>query len=270
MDNEDNDCSIDAFFDSFYEECSTYSINEFRGELETLKLIFKTPDLCLIDRVIDRPDLLQVLIDEYYDDVETFRVMSRYVEDARNPDYMNMIQMLINNGLDIYKHEETILFECAKNGSIELMQFFINNGLDLLKYEKKGILACANNMKMMEFLLNDKLDINACNGNTLLNVCKRHNLNVNMVRFLLERGADPNLNNGQELFFAIKYCSQECILLLLQYGADINLLNNYILSKLSISTSASTKIDRIMLDNGLDPLALSYINRIDKRQGTYF
>lgn len=259
----------DGFAEIFYINCANYDIDEFRKKLEILNTYHFAPDACLMDRVIDKPNLLQILINEYYIDVNTAKIASYLARNSMHTTddkLIKIIQLFIDNGLDIFAHEETCLFACAQSGSVQIMQFFIDNGLDPLKYEQKELLARAcfvykPSQPMIKLLINYGLNVNASNGKALLNVCagKFTDEDIDIIRFLLEAGANPNMNNGKELYLAIKNGSTSCVVLLLQYGAEMDLLNNSILNTASLSA-----IDELVLDNGLDPKVLLLINKFDK------
>lgn len=71
-------------------------------------------------------------------------------------------------------------------------------------------------------------------------------VDYDLVRLLLQNGANPNLNNGVELFHAIKYDFNELFLLLIQYNADINLV------KYETNRMTDNEIVQVALDHGFN------------------
>ena len=121
----------------------------------------------------------------------------------------NMILSLINGCSNIFQKNSTLIIKSA----------CCNKDTNVLK-----IILGAD-------IIND-FDIN----NILIYCCYRYDLpynydfiskiNKSAVNILLEYGADPNINNGLPLKIAIKRHYIELAKTLLQYGADIDIVNS--------------------------------------------
>lgn len=238
--------------------CVDCTTSQFRQQLETLESYDFPFYIELIETLVNitRIDLLQIVIDNHYYDLNSTIVIRSLITYST----IESMQWLINNGFDIVLNQEQILFACIDRGSVQIMKFFIDNGLNPLNYENNGLLARACNRydrttSMTIFLLDYGLNVNACCGKALLESSIHHTVNINLIRILLEHGADLNLNNGKELSWAIKMDYEPLILLYLQYGADIHLLNDYVLRTIPLKKS-----DQLLLGEGLDPTVLLRIN----------
>jgi hypothetical protein len=241
----------DGEFRKFCKRCILLDETQFRRKLKK----YSDRDSCDMDYLAHRLalsklfKLLQIIILE-----NNYNVNNEYIGAVYHHYELETLQFLIDNGLDILKYDETILY-CMERSSIESIQLLIDYGLDLSKYEKDGILARScrrSNPCVTKMLLNCGIDINALNGKALLTACECENINI--VELLLESGANPNLNNGQELYLSISSNNKTLAQLLFQYGADINLLNKYLLKTINIS-----EFDQLILDHGLDPTVLLLI-----------
>ena len=78
-----------------------------------------------------------------------------------------------------------------------------------------------------------------------------YNNNSPRLRFLLDRGLDPNIGSGLPLVTAVKTGSHGIMLLLLNYGADPYILNGLPLLT-AVKYSSHVKLE-LLLEHGVDP-----------------
>ncbi len=73
--------------------------------------------------------------------------------------------------------------------------------------------------KMLKILIENGANVNARNGQALINAINGMRLPV--IKTLLNNGANVNLNNGEGIFTAIRYRPLSVLKLLVEYGADM-------------------------------------------------
>lgn len=126
-------------------------------------------------------------------------------------------------------------------GNLEELKKYIGNGADVNgEYDGKSLLHfaidnCENNYsEIIEFLINSGANINSCESylkeTPLHRLCARAKPRIEIVKSLLDRGANVNIENvsGKTPIF---YCnfnfSLELLDLLVKHGADINHKDKY-------------------------------------------
>jgi ankyrin repeat protein len=149
---------------------------------------------------------------------------------------MDVVKALIAKGIDVnqeYNDDNDILY----SANAEILQLFFDSGLEfdiqsdfgneLLAYK-----ACAADIDSVKLLLEKGANVNGhteCGATPLLEACSMvyDEKSVEMIKFLLEHGANPNLcyqNEGKvsPLHKAVQEGSLEAVKLLVEHGADIN------------------------------------------------
>lgn len=128
-----------------------------------------------------------------------------------------------------------------EEGNLHELEIFIKKADDInAKYDDRSLLHhvidnCENNyFKVIELLINSGADINSqqsCFKETPLHrICARTNVKIDVVEFLLDRGAKVNVENisGKTPVFHCNFSySVELLNLLVKYGADIKHTDKY-------------------------------------------
>lgn len=136
---------------------------------------------------------------------------------------------------NIHFAQSNDIFDLARKGKATDIKSFIdeNKEIDLNKSNSYGftplILACYyNNKEAVHFLIkkNVNLNYNTQEGTALMAVTVKGN--VDLVKILLEKGANPDLTNDAgitALMYAVQFENKEIIELLLHYNANKYLLD---------------------------------------------
>ena len=131
-------------------------------------------------------------------------------------------------------------FSVQCEGKVENAQFLMQRGADLNTRDSDNLTllhaaaAASNNIKMIQFLLNEGIDINVkgCQDqSTPLIIAFQRSENMETVQFLKKHGADVQLRNNTDdtplhYYLISDNGNVDCLRLLLKNGADINSLNN--------------------------------------------
>ncbi|XP_014294505.1 putative ankyrin repeat protein RF_0381 isoform X2 [Halyomorpha halys] len=136
---------------------------------------------------------------------------------------------LLNNGVDIDSEDcfmHTPLFKAVNKGHIGVAKLLFERGADLKHTEGwgKNLLHCANTLPLLEWLVENKLDINAKDdwGRTPLHDAVKSS-SLEKAIFLLEKGADIDAKDRKgrtPLYEAAKSGKIELVRLFLKWGAD--------------------------------------------------
>lgn len=119
--------------------------------------------------------------------------------------------------------------------------------LDVDGYTLLSRAILANNIKMIQFLINNRANINQLNGNSPLLDSIISSRSTNIMELLLKNGANVNLhalNSSTPLIIAVKMEDIDKIKLLLDYGADVEYTNNY--GETALSIAKNNKLDTII------------------------
>ena len=124
---------------------------------------------------------------------------------------LKLVQWLVEHGADINAKTDngfSVLHAAAITGSLELVQWLVEHGADVKAKDSDGwtVLHAAVNgipsnssMDLYEWLINQGIDVNAAanNGETALSIACEVRDDLDLVRFLVEHGADVNPNRGK-------------------------------------------------------------------------
>lgn len=131
--------------------------------------------------------------------------------------------------------QEKNVFDIARTGSLDELKELVIGNPDIINSANKNgyyplTIACYHgNKNVAKYLANNvkNIDVNAIYGTPLMAaVFKGH---VDLVRLLLELGADPNIqdaNGTTNLHYAVILRKKKIIELLLKHNADLNILDN--------------------------------------------
>lgn len=130
---------------------------------------------------------------------------------------LKIINFLFNNG---YLINVDCIENSLENKNIEVFKFLINKGIIVTPRCVNIILRSSrfDTVKMLEFLIEN--NTNLTDGNNLVFACRYCNFEV--IKILLDNGADVNYNNSLCLFTACENLNFNVLKLLIEKGANIN------------------------------------------------
>lgn len=145
-----------------------------------------------------------------------------------------IVKFLLESGADVNLADESARVPLMYIQDEEILKFLISKGAILNSRNNRGstplIKQCEKNsdIKIIEILVNSGAEINIQNdaGITALFCASSNSLDV--VKFLLSKGANPNLIAKHDvscLAYAISHLNYEIIKILLDWDADINIKN---------------------------------------------
>lgn len=131
---------------------------------------------------------------------------------------ITIAQFLLNQGADIFHHWNQPLNTAVDRGDIEMTKLLVRNGADISSALYSAV--HSNNEEIVRFLLeNGADDINA-KEEGLIFVAGRNN--TALVQLLLQYGADVHFANDEALLSAIRNDDLPMVKLLVQNGANLH------------------------------------------------
>ncbi|GHT44625.1 hypothetical protein FACS189454_02570 [Planctomycetales bacterium] len=147
----------------------------------------------------------------------------------------SMVHYLIDSGADVNARFSvgtdiwtlfTILGRLVNRGRVEMVELLIAKGADVNAQDSDGtsplfVAACRGFTEIARILIAVGADVNAF-PSPLLVAAGAPNASIEMVRLLVDNGADVNINNGFSLFVAAEKGNYKIVEYLIDKGADIN------------------------------------------------
>jgi hypothetical protein len=110
----------------------------------------------------------------------------------------DVVKYLIEHGADIHARNDEILKYAARYGNIELIKFLLDQGSNINRINKFNLTPLSTSiyhdrLDTAKYLLDRGANIDAGGGVAIYEAAKSGNLNA--VKFLIEKGANPNLEH---------------------------------------------------------------------------
>lgn len=156
--------------------------------------------------------------------------------DAVNSGEIKQVKAAIAAGADVNEKDEygtTVLYYAARKADKELVGLLLSNGADANILNNEG----------------DTPLYYAVKGDDTGEID-----NIDVVRLLIEKGADVNAKNGSILWTAARYGELDVVKLLLSHKADPNLAN----ALHAAALGGNLEITQLLLANGADPTLKDY------------
>ena len=188
---------------------------------------------------------------------------------------VNAVKLLLQKGAEMGKSSLSfttgytpLTALCYNRMNYELLDFLIDNGADINQTFKKGDLfytplsyLCSTDrvdFEALKIFIEKGADINFKGFTPLCAVCS-HSANVNIIQFLIDNGADVNLNNPLSHVILNPKFNIEAFKLLVENGANVN--QEFINSEMSsltplayfcIQEKRDMTLIQYLLDKGAD------------------
>lgn len=205
---------------------------------------------------LDNIDLLVTLLDEWsgleltFDDNIFFKI-------AVSNGSKNVVKYLIDSGIDVTASNNFAIRVSPMLENSDMLQLIIDLGANIHIDDDYPICSAAyqlaynNDSDTVKLLIKYGANIHARNDYLFWRtiVCG----NTDDITSLLEIGANIHALELHNLKFIIKYCSYDTIKVLLNYGVDLSVVNDY--------SPSLEQLNRIQLciDNGVDVIKLACI-----------
>ena len=167
--------------------------------------------------VDDDTDSLQLLID-YGIDVNLSDDYALQV--AARCGALECAKLLIKNGANVQAKNNAAFLHAASKSNLEMVKLLVENGADVNVSEGHALQSAINtgNKEMVKYLIEQNIDINE----GLIAACVLYKNELDIVKLLVDNGADVNTCDGEALFCALRRGHLDIAKYLVEQGADIN------------------------------------------------
>ena len=166
----------------------------------------------------------------------------------------DIVHFLIQNGIDVNVCNNFAIKVCGSH-NLELLKLLVENGANICVDNNYPIRYAAyqNLYDIVKYLIENGADVNASNGYPLrFATCS---INYEIIELLLENDADINFIGQNELLKVIRSGADNIVNLLITYGVDFSVINNY---QCPDGYDYSPMI-KLLIENGVDPRQLALI-----------
>ncbi|QRI42734.1 ankyrin repeat protein [Cheloniid poxvirus 1] len=177
--------------------------------------------------------------------------------------YSNIVQLLFEYNADIRECDPSLIVHAVRSNSTEIVASLLKHGIDVNVISDEGYTALHysienNKVDIVKLLLENGADIGIVDRYSFINNIIRFRFANydSMIDLLLEYGADVNNINDYyaPIHFAVDNENEKILKLLIHHGADVNIKNTYNSSSPlhHAVKSINKNILKILLDNGAD------------------
>lgn len=211
---------------------------------------------CLIQACCDnRYEIVKLLLENGANP----NVGKDYIRPLSVTENFHIAQLLVKAGADIHMDNDFALEHFTTQNCIETVKLLLENGANIHVGNDMPLrIACINGrFSIIKLLLEYGANVRAIEGEFLCSIVD--NGHIEIVRILLEHGINPNLygkdeedNNQSMLLMACWRGYAEIAKLLLEYGAEVQIINSYRNEQpLEVASKEGfIEIVKLLLENG--------------------
>ena len=137
---------------------------------------------------------------------------------------IEIFKYLDNIGVNIYINENSVFYDACLDGDLEIVKFFIKNGVSTDVKSDALISSCTQNdnriIEIIKILIENGADIHAEEDQSFINACEY--CNIEIIKLLIQYGANIHAQNDKALINACYYDDIETVKLLIENGANIH------------------------------------------------
>lgn len=171
--------------------------------------------------------------------------------------HMEIAKLILDKGVDIKKLQYQLrdpIEEAATGGHLQMVKFLLEKGADpigkgVLKNKAIKIAATSRKADVVKLLFQYGASLSVTEGNdAMLRFAQDGNLE--MIKFLMEKGFDPRTNNDSALQHGAEQGHLQVVKFLLEQGADIEVCNGGGVIEMVIQ-NGHVEMLKFLLENGV-------------------
>lgn len=243
MEDELTYVKVEKLLLSNNEELKTKIVNKYPLFCITIALRRKLYDIYNLVKSITEEDANQILIlGSRYNSFETIQLGIKFGGDITINNYnilykaiddgnLKIVELLQKHDIDIHHDNEKALIKSCQLGKAEICEFLVNNGANIHILDDYPLREAVriNNLDIVKILVEHGADISVYNYVAFIDACSRGFNKI--VEYLINSGKIENINmmTGYPLYIALFNNRIETAEILLEYGADPNIGNTYLM-----------------------------------------